>query len=195
MFKKITVVGVICCCLGSFIGISYAQRFLNKQEAFNKVFGPGVEIVTENKELIEPKLSEARKRLGGSLDFIQKGKNIEVKKEETKFDFYFALKDGKKNAVALITSEPGKWGPIEFIVVLDLQGAVTKIEVMNYEEKRGRPIAGVNYLKQYFGKNGRSALEVGKDINGISGATISSRCATFIVKKAIVLYEELYLKQ
>ena len=33
--------------------------------------------------------------------------------------------------------------------------------------------------------------KINKDINGVSGATISSRCAVFAVKKAIVLYEEL----
>jgi Na+-translocating ferredoxin:NAD+ oxidoreductase RnfG subunit len=49
-------------------------------------------------------------------------------------------------------------------------------------------------MRQYRGKTSKSSLKVGKDITGISGATISSRSATFAVKKAIVLYEELYLK-
>ena len=39
-----------------------------------------------------------------------------------------------------------------------------------------------------------SPLTVGKDIVGISGATISSRSATFTVKKALVMYDEFYLK-
>jgi Na+-translocating ferredoxin:NAD+ oxidoreductase RnfG subunit len=38
-------------------------------------------------------------------------------------------------------------------------------------------------------------MQVGKDIVGVSGATISSRSATFAVKKAIVMYEEVYLKK
>jgi Na+-translocating ferredoxin:NAD+ oxidoreductase RnfG subunit len=49
-------------------------------------------------------------------------------------------------------------------------------------------------MRQYVGKTSRSTLQVGKDITGISGATISSRATTFAVTKAIVLYEELYLK-
>ena len=108
-------------------------------------------------------------------------------------DFYFAVKDGNKRGVAIFDEEPGKWGPVDFIIGLDLKGVVTRVEVISYEEKRGQPIARHSYMSQYEGKTSKSALTVGKDINGVSGATISSRCATFAVKKAIILYEELYL--
>jgi Na+-translocating ferredoxin:NAD+ oxidoreductase RnfG subunit len=50
-------------------------------------------------------------------------------------------------------------------------------------------------MQQYEGKTTDDPLEVGRDITGISGATISSRSATFAVKKALVLFEELYLKK
>jgi hypothetical protein len=65
---------------------------------------------------------------------------------------------------------------------------------MSYQEKRGRPIARLSFLRQYRGKTSKSRLKVGKDITGVSGATISSISATFAVKKAIVLYKEFYLK-
>jgi Na+-translocating ferredoxin:NAD+ oxidoreductase RnfG subunit len=48
-------------------------------------------------------------------------------------------------------------------------------------------------MNQYRGKSSSSLLQVGKDIVGVSGATISSRAATFTVKKAIVIYEEVHL--
>ena len=96
--------------------------------------------------------------------------------------------------MAIVDEEPGKWGPVKFIIAMDLRGVVKVVKVMSYHEKRGRPIARSSYMKQYKGKTGKSTLQVGKDIIGISGATISSRSATFAVKKAIVLYEEIYLK-
>ena len=65
---------------------------------------------------------------------------------------------------------------------------------MSYQEKRGRPIARMSFLQQYRGKSLDDTLEVGRDIVGISGATISSRAATFEVKKALVLYNEIYQK-
>ena len=106
-----------------------------------------------------------------------------------------AVKDGKKYGVALIDIEPGKWGPVEFIIALDLKGTVKVVKVMSYQEKRGRPIARRGFMSQYNGKTSNDPLTVGKDITGISGATISSRSATFAVKKAIVLYEEFFMKK
>ena len=64
---------------------------------------------------------------------------------------------------------------------------------MFFVEKRGKPIARRSFLKQFFGKRSTDQLKINKDIRAVSGATISSRSATFAVKKVIGLYEELYI--
>jgi Na+-translocating ferredoxin:NAD+ oxidoreductase RnfG subunit len=175
-------------------GVSYAFVLLTKKQAFNKVFGKGHEIVTETKKLKGESLAKVKKRLGGKLVHYQKGSESKKVKAKTRFHFHFALKDGQKTGVAIIDVEPGKWGPVKFIIAMDLKGTVRKVRVMSYQEKRGRPIARLSFLRQYRGKTKKSRLKVGKDITGVSGATISSISATFAVKKAILLYEELYLK-
>jgi len=196
MFKReIFLVVAVICLLVVLSGTCFAMRLLSQEEALKKVFGPDVQIVTENKELTEPALSKAKERLDGNLVFYQKGSKSREVEAKTNFDFWFALKDGKKTGVAIIDDEPGKWGPVEFIIVLDLQGAVTKVEVMSYEEKRGQPIARNSFMSQFQGKTSKSPLKLYKDINGVSGATISSNCAVFAVKKAIILYETLYLNE
>jgi Na+-translocating ferredoxin:NAD+ oxidoreductase RnfG subunit len=196
MCKRVVFPAVVVFCLAViFSGTCYAMQLLSKEESLKKVFGPDVKIVIENKDLIGAKLTEATDRLGGNLIFSQKGAKSGGIESKTNFDFYFALKDGKKIAVAIFDAEPGKWGQVEFIIAMDLEGVVTRVEVLSYQEKRGQPIARHSYMSQYEGKTSKSALEVGKDITGVSGATISSRCATFAVKKAIVLYEELYLNK
>ena len=196
MFKReIFLVVAVICSLIVLSGTCFAMRLLSQEEALKKVFGPDVQIVTENKELTEPALSKAKERLDGNLVFYQKGSKSKEVEAKTNFDFYFALKDGKKTGVAIIDDEPGKWGPVEFIVALDLQGAVTKVEVISYEEKRGQPIARHSFMGQFQGKTSKSPLKLYKDINGVSGATISSNCAIFAVKKAIILYETLYLNE
>jgi Na+-translocating ferredoxin:NAD+ oxidoreductase RnfG subunit len=196
MFKRGVLLAVTVTCLSILLsGACYAMRLLTQEEALKKVFGSDVKIVSESKELIEPALAKVLAKLNGNLVFFQKGSKSEKIEAKTNFDFYFAVKDGQKTGVAIIEDEPGKWGPVEFIIALDLQGVVTRVEVLSYQEKRGQPIARHSFLSQFEGKTGKSALTVNKDINGISGATISSNCATFAVKKAIVLYEELYLNQ
>lgn len=196
MFRKCILFLTVALCLWfSFSGVTYAVRLLTREDALKKVFGEGVEITTETKELVDPELSKIKERLDGSLVFFQKGSKSKEVSASTTIEFYFASKNGTKTGVVIFDEEPGKWGPVDFIIALDLNGAVTRVEVLSYEEKRGQPIARRSYLSQYDGKTSKSALTVGKDINGVSGATISSRCATFAVKKAIVLYEELYLNK
>ncbi len=196
MFRKgILFLTVAVCVWFSFSGVTYAVRLLTREDALKKVFGEGAEITTETKELVDPQLSKIKERLDGSLVYFQKGSKSKEVESQTSIEFYFAMKDGNKTGVAIFDEEPGKWGPVDFIIALDLNGVVTRVEVLSYEEKRGQPIARHSYMSQYEGKTGKSALTVGKDITGVSGATISSRCATFAVKKAIVLYEELYINK
>ena len=196
MFRKCVLFLTAALCVWfSFSGVTYAVRLMTREDALKKVFGEGVEITTETKELADPELSKITERLDGSLVYFQKGSKSKKVDAQTSVEFHFALKDGQKIGVAIFDEEPGKWGPVDFIIGLDLQGAVTRVEVLSYEEKRGQPIARRSYLSQYDGKTSESKLTVGKDITGVSGATISSRCATFAVKKAIVLYEELYLNK
>lgn len=195
MFKKSISLIVLSFCIWFMLSnVCYAIQILTKEAALEKVFGRGVQIVTENKELTAAQLSKIKERLGGDLISIQKGsksKEVEIK---ANIDFYFAVKNGKKTGVAIIDEEPGKWGTVEFIVALDLEGRVTRVEVLSHQEKRGQPITRHSFLSQFEGKTSKNSLQVDKDITGVSGATISSNCATFAVKKCIILYEEVYLR-
>ncbi len=196
MFRKfVFFITMVMCILFSLSGVSYAIRLLTKEDALKKVLGEGVTITTETKDLVDPVLSKIKDRLEGNLVYYQKGSKSTEVEASTTIDFYFASKNNEKTGAAIFDEEPGKWGPVDFIIGLDLKGAVTRVEVLSYEEKRGQPIARHSYMSQYEGKTSKSVLTVGKDITGVSGATISSRCATFAVKKAIVLYEELYLNK
>ena len=67
--------------------------------------------------------------------------------------------------------------------------------MMSFTEKRGRPIARRNFLKQFIGKGSRDPLKMRKDYRGITGATISSKATCFAVKKISALYEVLYLQK
>lgn len=194
--KKIIFSVIVVFCLSvALTVVSYAFTVLTKEQALEEVFGPGAEITIEKKKLKGSKLSKVKKRLGGRLVYEQAGSESGKVRGRKTIKFYFASKDGKKVGVAIIDKEPGRWGPVKFIIALDLKAKVKKVRVMSYQEKRGRPIARRSFMRQYVGKTSKSPLTVGRDITGISGATISSRAATFSVTKAIVLYEELYLKK
>ena len=175
--------------------VCFAFTLLTKEKALKEVFWSGAQIETETVELTGETLENIKKRLGGSMVYEQQGSESAKVKEKHTVDFHFGIKDGQKKGVAIIDVEPGKWGPVEFITAMDVKGTVKRVKVMSYQEQRGRPIARNSFLNQYRGKSSSSTMTVGKDIVGVSGATISSRAATFAVKKAIVTYEEVYLKK
>jgi Na+-translocating ferredoxin:NAD+ oxidoreductase RnfG subunit len=175
--------------------VCFGFTLLTKEKALKEVFWSGAQIESETVKLSGDTLMNIKKRLGGSLVYYQEGSESKQVEGETTVEFHFGLKDGKKRGVAIIDVEPGKWGPVEFITAMDVKGTVKKVRVMSYQEQRGRPIARNSFMNQYRGKSSSSLMEVGKDIVGVSGATISSRAATFAVKKAIVIYEEVYLNK
>lgn len=83
----------------------------------------------------------------------------------------------------------GKWAPIHYLVGLDLQGVVLQVVVLEYKEIRGRPVAKKRFLNQYKGKTIQDELMLRVDIDGITGATISSRSMTDGVRKILHIYQ------
>ena len=175
--------------------VSFAFTLLTQEDALKEVFFSGAEIEKETKELTGATLAKIKERLGGNLIYTQEGSESAPVEAHTKIDFYFAKKDGERRGVAIIDVEPGKWGPVEIITAMTTDAVVKNVRVMSYQEQRGQPIARSSFMNQYNGKTSKSPLTVDKDIIPISGATISSRAATFTVRKALVIYEEVYLKK
>lgn len=190
---KINILILLAILFGS-NGVCLAFTVLTQEEALRKAFWKGATIEKETRELTGEVLERVKERLGGTLTNLQEGAEEQEVETRTVYDFHFGVKDGVRKGVAIMDVEPGKWGPVEFITTMDIKGTVKSVRVMSYQEQRGRPIARSSFMNQYRGKNSNSTLRVGRDIIGISGATISSRSATFAVKKALVIYEELYLK-
>jgi Na+-translocating ferredoxin:NAD+ oxidoreductase RnfG subunit len=165
---------------------------LNQDQALKQMFPDAAKIVPEVHSFTAGELDTVKAQLGGKWTLYQAGSKSEEGEENDSITFYFAMKDGKKVGVALIEVHPGKWGPVKYIVTLDLTGKVTNLAVMSYVEQRGRPIATRRFLDQFLGKTAESQIMVGRDIDGVSGATISSRATAFAVKKVIVLYETIF---
>lgn len=181
---------------------SFAVTLLTEEQALKKMFPDVDEVVSETLTLTDSEITKIKERLGGSLIHYQKGSKSEAVEEKNDITFYIGIKNNEKVRVAIIDEQPGKWGPVKFIIAIDTNpGKVNNLAVMAYKEKRGRPIARNNFLKQFIGKSSADAISVrsGKgirrDIRTISGATISSDCTCFAVKKVIAIYEEVFMKK
>lgn len=193
MWRSVLVPVLAALLTGGLSAASSAMTLLTEEEALKEMFPDADTVVSEMKILDPAEVDALNDRIGGRLVLYQKGSKSEKLAEKDDYTFYFGIKDGKKTGVAVMDTQPGKWGPVQFIIALDMEGKVKDLAVMMYVEKRGRPIARRSFLGQFIGKCSEDKITVRKDIKGVSGATISSRCAAFTVRKIIALYENIYL--
>jgi len=82
----------------------------------------------------------------------------------------------------------GKHDFIPFVVALDDRGTVTDVEILEYREAYGGEIANSKWRAQFSGKNLQSPLKLTKDIQNISGATLSSKHITDGVRRLIATH-------
>lgn len=80
--------------------------------------------------------------------------------------------------LAYLDHVKGKSQPITFAVFYDALGTVQQTHIIKYREPIGGEVGNIHWLKQFLGRSTISAYKVGKDIDGISGATISVNAVT-----------------
>lgn len=112
-------------------------------------------------------------------------KKVAKNSSENDLTFYYGkTEDGKLKATCTVLGQEGKEGPMTVGVCFEPEGLVKSVRVLNHVEDHGREVDQVSYLKQYNGKAAASNFRIGKDVDGISGATISSEAVSEAVRKA-----------
>jgi len=109
------------------------------------------------------------------------------------FVFYRATTGGRPDGYALFDSERGQHELIDIGTFFGPEGAVRRVEVLAFREPYGDGVRSPRFLRQFVGTRASSPLRVGRDIDAISGATISSHSVARAVRRAAVLLEEAVL--
>ncbi len=78
-------------------------------------------------------------------------------------------------------------GPFTIRVVLTAYPRVIRAEVLHYPGARGGDVQSPRFTGQFEGCTANAPLRVGKDIDAVSGATISSRAMAGGVRKALAM--------
>ena len=81
----------------------------------------------------------------------------------------------------------GKHELITYAVGIHKDGSVRQIEIINYLESYGYQVADANWRQQFVGKTVNSPIKLNKDIDNISGATLSSKHIADGVKRVMVM--------
>lgn len=103
---------------------------------------------------------------------------------------YTALANGKIIGWAVVLDEMGKIKPITFLVGIDAEDRVLQVYVLEYRDMFGSEIKRRSFLKQFRSKSTLDILKIGRDIDAVTGATISSNAAASAVKKALKIIED-----
>ncbi len=114
--------------------------------------------------------------------------------QKPEYTFYVATSGGHVDGYALFDEERGQHELISFGTFFDPQGRVTRVEILAYREPYGDGIRAERFRRQFVGRNARSGFAAERDIDAVSGASISSRSMCVGVKRAAVLLDEAVLK-
>jgi len=151
--------------------------YLTKKQAMEVAF-PGADKVDREKTRLTETQREA---ISKALGFPFKDRRVR---------FYVGKKNGKVMGYMIIGYQIGKNLPITFMTVINPDGTVRDVEVMVYREPEGWEVRFESFLRQFFGRDSTSDF---REINSITGATLSVRSITFGVQRALVIYKVLYL--
>ncbi len=93
---------------------------------------------------------------------------------------------------ALLDNVYGKSLPITFMVIYDSKGSMLSVEIVKYRESHGGAVSNRSWLDQFIaGQSNTKEYAIGKNIDGISGATISASAITKGVYKLGLLLSEI----
>ncbi|MDA3882398.1 MAG: FMN-binding protein [Bacteroidales bacterium] len=70
----------------------------------------------------------------------------------------------------------------DYYILFDTNKTVQTVKVFNYQATHGQEVTAKGWLKQFIGYNGSESLQVNKNIDAISGATISVYAITIDIE-------------
>jgi len=88
--------------------------------------------------------------------------------------------------LAVLDNARGKVQPITYLVILDGDLQVIAVRVIRYREQHGGAVQNLKWLEQFKGVDVDIPLKLGDQIDGITGATLSSTAMTKGVRRLLV---------
>ncbi len=151
-----------------------AQQFFKKSELLAEMFPSARRVAPVELTLTKAELASAEATLGHGLP-------------QSTYTFYEASAGNEVLGWCLFDDQIGQHEPITFGVQVGADGALVRLEVVTYREKRGAEIRSGRFRGQFVGKRSGDPLKLNAGIQAVSGATYSSRSATVVAARALLL--------
>lgn len=166
-------------CLFMNLPLSHAIVYARPEEALKRLMPQAERFQGERVTLTNEQKEKAQKLLGNKI-------------RKNTYPFWIGRKGYTPVGYGVRLNVVGKERPITFMVVVNPDGRAQGVEVLRYRESQGSEIRSKRFMRQFVGKSLSSPLKLGRDIDAISGASLSSRSTTYAVKKALALVEVVY---
>ena len=121
-------------------------------------------------------LYKKTKKVVNQKFFREKVNTWQIQKNDSMY--YYGILDNVK----------GKSMPITFLAIFDDTGTIFDLSIIKYREAYGGEVGNKNWLAQFTHFNDTTDFKVGKNIDGISGATISVHSLSKGIQKIAVLF-------
>jgi hypothetical protein len=82
----------------------------------------------------------------------------------------------------------GKHDLINYAVALGGDGRIRQVEILEYREAYGGEVRNAHWRAQFIGRHHGDPVTVGRDIQNISGATLSSEHVTDGIRRLLATY-------
>jgi len=161
-------------CLFAFLSPCYAKVFYSKEEAMKLAFGDDATV--EMKSLFPTDDEIAR------IEQLAK-----VKMESKLFSFYVGKRQDQIVGYAAIESHNVRTKPETLLVVLDADGNLRQMVTLAFHEPPEYQPPERWYAQLLDRKV--DELRLGKDIQGVAGATLSSRAAVNSARKVLAVFQ------
>lgn len=185
IIKMIVVLAVICG--GSGVLLSYVESVTEEPKAYQLlkyVQEPSIKAVLGDYDN-----DPIKDRITMPAGKDDKGKEIQM-------NIFPARKGDKITALAYSSNATGYHGPIEIMVGVNLEGKLTGISIMTHSETPGlgAKIEQADFTEQFRGLELSEDLKLsseGGKVDGISGASLSSKGVMAAVRKALELFPKI----
>lgn len=149
---------------------AYCAVYLSVEQAQKLIF-PGASFTADFRQLTSAQASAIQKASGVSV----RGRELQVWRVQSGGWF-------------IVDQVVGKHEFIPFAIGLDANGNLKQIEILEYREAYGGQIMTPAWRAQFTGKHHGALLTLGKDIQNISGASLSCRHITDGIKRLLATY-------
>lgn len=169
MLKRILILTALV--IGLVSSVAYARTFMSIQDA-QKLMCPNTKLIK-----VPVTFSEEQQ------DVIREHSGV---REAEKGDQIWRTPNGSWFMVQQVV---GKHEMITYAIGINPDGSVKHIEILEYVESYGYEVAEQSWLKQFYGKNVANTFKLGRDVDSISGATLSCKHLADGVKRDLVAYD------